>query len=106
MTENLSTAPPTIPDQEALDAELKVLGEMYPPPDGAAYIRDGDWFYAAAARGELDHLYGKVVAVYDGRVAAVGDHEDVMRIQLSREYRQHPARFYLVYHGDWINDFV
>ncbi|MBX9580129.1 MAG: hypothetical protein K2X87_07450 [Gemmataceae bacterium] len=106
MTENVPAATPPIPDQDALDAELKELEAQHPEPDIRAVLRDREWFYDAAARGELDHLYGKVVAVYDGRVAAVGDHEDVMRVRLCREHRQHPARFYLVYHGNVMTDFA
>src|SRR5947209_3667716 len=53
-----------------------------------------------AAKGQFNHLFGKVLAIYNQQVVGVGDHEYVMAKELVRRYNQHPGRFYFVYNGD------
>lgn len=92
--------PVPVPDNAALHAELGKLAKPYPEPDWREVGGDREWFYAEASKGTLDDYLGKVVAVHERQVVAVGSHDLVMLIQLTRQYRTHPGRFYMVYHGD------
>ena len=102
MSANVPTIPATgesIPDQTVLDAELRELSARYPEPVFKDAVLDAAWFYERVAEGDYYDLFGKVVAVFERQVVGVGDHEDVMRIELSRKFDQHPARFYLTFLG-------
>lgn len=105
-----ATTPPATPDQQAIDAELDALGERYPYPwdeeSDRAMMADRQWYDEASARHELDHLYGKVLVIYNREIVAVGDHYQLMLINLCHRYHQHPQRFYAVYHGDLLRDFL
>jgi hypothetical protein len=96
----IAADPGSVPDDAALERELWELAKQYPEPDWRDVGRDWDWFYQEAAKGHLDHLFGKVVAVYNQQVVGVGDHYLVMLKELVRRYNQHPGRFYITYHGD------
>ncbi len=96
----ITTDPGSVPDDAALERELRELARQYPTPDIKEVARDREWFYDEAAKGQFNHLLGKVLAIYNQQVVGVGDHEFVMAKELVRRYNQHPGRFYFVYHGD------
>ncbi len=84
-------------------AELRALCDQFPPFPRQKLKGDQEWLatelrnrkLSGFNRVEFDELVGKIVAVYDGEVVAVGDDEIAMRIELCKKYQTHPGRFVL-----------
>lgn len=81
--------------------ELKRLCERFPVYRPQDLDEDRAWLLERLKTGVLGGVYvtelqGRIVAVCDKLIVAVGDNEVAMRVELSKRFQLHPGRFVLV----------
>lgn len=82
------------------DVELRSLCDEYADFSTEEWGADHDWLRSELRSGRvgpvnLETLEGKIVAVYQATVVAVGEDETAMRVHLAKTYDVHPGRFVL-----------
>jgi hypothetical protein len=86
---------------QAQVAELRELEKQFPEPTLDVVLADWQALRTAANDGSIHQHTGKFVAFCEGKLVGVGDDPLDLRIRLAKQYRQHPERFAVTFHGDW-----